>query len=106
MKKMRTLIWQGLKDLLHIWRMEMNIIMHDSGVLVFCILVPLAYPLLYAYIYTTELMRDVPVTVVDDSKTAMSREFVRKLDATQWVRVVGMSRDVPDARQQVKEQKT
>ncbi len=106
MKNLKTHFWQGVKDLLHIWQMEMNIILHDSGVLIFCVVVPLTYPLLYAYIYTTELMRDVPVTIVDDSKTAMSREFVRKLDATQWVQVVGMSRDIPDARQQVKEQKT
>ncbi|HCE47828.1 MAG TPA: ABC transporter permease, partial [Prevotellaceae bacterium] len=106
MKNLKNHFWQGVKDLLHIWQMEMNIILHDSGVLIFCVVVPLTYPLLYAYIYTTELMRDVPVTIVDDSKTAMSREFVRKLDATQWVQVVGMSRDIPDARQQVKEQKT
>ena len=102
----KNIIWQGLKDLLHIWRMEMDIILHDSGVFIFCIIVPLTYPLLYAYIYTTELMREVPITVIDDSRSTLSREFVRKLDATQWVKVVGLSRDIPDARQKVKEQQT
>lgn len=103
---MRNTILQGLNELIHIWQMELKIIFHDEGVFIFCILVPLGYPLLYSYIYTTELMRDVPVTVIDDSKTALSREFIRKLDASQWIKVVGYSDNIPDARQQIKEQQT
>lgn len=95
-----------MKDLLHIWKMEMNIILHDQGVFIFCILVPFGYPLLYSYIYTTELMRDVPITVVDQDHTPLSREFTRRVDASQWVRVVGNSTNIDDANLQIKKQKT
>ena len=90
-----------LAEIMHIAGRELGLLFRDSGVLIFCLAVPLGYPLLYAYIYTTELMREVPVTVVDDCKTALSREFVRKLDATQWVKVIAVSEDVPAALQQI-----
>ena len=95
-----------LAEMMHIAGRELGLLFRDSGVLIFCLAVPLGYPLLYAYIYTTELMREVPVTVVDDCKTALSREFVRKLDATQWVKVIAVSEDVPAALQQIKEQQS
>jgi ABC-2 type transport system permease protein len=104
MNKFKNNFFQGLKDLIHICRMELKIILHDEGVFIFCILVPLGYPLLYSYIYTTELMRQIPVTVIDDSQTSLSREFIRKFDASQWVKVIGLSRNVAEARQQIKEQ--
>ena len=97
---------QSVKDLLRIWALEMKIIFSDHGVLLFCIFVPVLYPLLYSYIYTTELTREVPVTVIDNSHSSLSREFIRRLDASQWVSVVGLSADAADARQQIKEQRT
>jgi ABC-2 type transport system permease protein len=96
---------QSVKDLLRIWSLEMKIILRDHGVFLFCLIVPIFYPLLYSYIYTTELTREVPVTVIDNSRSSLSREFIRRLDASQWVSVVGLSRDVADARQQIKEQR-
>lgn len=54
----------------------------DEGFLIFCVLVPLFYPLLYSWIYNNEVVRDVPVAVVDMSHSHASREFIRKLDGT------------------------
>ena len=99
-------IFQGLLDLIHIWQMEMKIILHDEGVLIFCILVPIGYPLLYSYIYTTEIVRQVPITIVDHSKSSLSREFIRKYDASQWVRVAGYAKNILEARQEIKEQRS
>ena len=99
-------ILQGIKTIVRICEKEVDIIFHDSGVFMFCILVPLFYPLLYSLIYTTETVHEVPITVIDDSKTALSREFIRKLDASSWVKVVGLSTDVPDARLQISKQNT
>ena len=39
----------------------------DEGVLIFFIIVPLVYPVLYSWIYNNEVVRDVPVCVVDDT---------------------------------------
>lgn len=53
------------------WR-ELRQTVRDQGVLIFFLVVPLAYPLVYAFIYTNEVVRDVPVAVVDDSRTGRS----------------------------------
>ena len=55
------------------WRKEAGRTVRDQGALIFFILVPLFYPLLYAFIYTEETVREVPAVVVDDANTAMSR---------------------------------
>ena len=67
---------------------ELRSMIKDEGVLIFFFLVPLAYPLLYTFIYTGETVRDVPVVVVDDSHTARSREYIRHIDATADVEIM------------------
>ncbi len=69
------------------WADEVRSTFKDEGVLIFFILVPLLYPLLYSWIYTNEVVREVPVAVVDMSHSAASREFARRLDASPDVRV-------------------
>ena len=60
---------------------ELKAIFKDEGVLLFFIVLPLAYPLIYSWIYNNEVVRDVPVVLVDDSHSAMSREFTRRFDS-------------------------
>ena len=105
MNHLLHILWRGLKETLHICQLELSVILHDQGVFIFAILVPLGYPLLYSYIYSTELMREVPSAIVDQSHSALSREFARKMDASQWTRVKGYCSDVADAHQQLKEQR-
>lgn len=101
-KRFKNYWRQSCQDWNYIFRHELRNIIKDEGVLVFCFLVPLAYPLLYTFIYTNETVREVPVTVVDDSHTQRSREYVRRIDATADVRVVSRSSDMSQAREAVK----
>lgn len=71
----------------YIWWLEMKNIFKDEGVLIFLVLVPILYPLLYSWIYNNEVVRDVPVAVVDLSHTKTSREFIQKFDAAPDVKV-------------------
>lgn len=94
---------QGLKqclaDIFLVWRHELGSFLHDEGVMIFCLIVPLAYPLLYGFIYTQEVVREVPVVVVDEDKTALSREFTRLVDATADVCIVARCADMEEARE-------
>lgn len=83
------------------WR-ELRQTVRDQGVLIFFLVVPLAYPLVYAFIYTNEVVRDVPVAVVDDSRTSRSRLYVRHLDASPDVRVVSFCADMDEARRMLR----
>lgn len=82
----------------YVWAREMKTVVKDEGVLIFFVLVPLVYPLLYSWIYNNEVVRDVPVVVVDDSHGQMSRRLARMLDATSDVKVMGYAADMEEAR--------
>ena len=79
---------KSLINILQIAAAEFRFIMRDHGVVLFVFFVPLLYPLLYAFIYTNETVREVPVAVVDNAGSELSRKFVRMIDATPEVSVV------------------
>lgn len=89
-------MWLG--NLLAVCGAEIKKAVSDAGVLVFFLVVPLLYPLLYAYLYGREVVREVPVVVVDDCRSAMSREFLRKSDATPDLRIISYCSDMEEAR--------
>ena len=91
-------IIEGTRDACLIWRDEMRQVVKDEGVLIFFILVPLVYPLLYSWIYNNEVVREVPVVVIDDSHSAKSREFIRKCDASPDVKIVCHAADMDEAK--------
>jgi ABC-2 type transport system permease protein len=82
----------------------MRQVVKDEGVLIFFIVVPLVYPLLYSWIYNNETVRDVPVAVVDHSHTALSRQFLRMCDASADVRVAYHAQDLDEAKSLVSRQ--
>lgn len=73
---------KSVLNIFQIWYREIGNIFRDKGIMIFILFVPLAYPLLYSYVYTNEVVRDVPVAVVDENNTALSRELLRKMDAS------------------------
>ena len=78
MKKSSLLykIINGIWDMCFIWKTEMRNVFRDEGVLIFCILVPLGYPLLYSWIYNNEVVREVDTAIVDLSHSHSSRKFI------------------------------
>lgn len=91
-----------MKDLIYIWYDECRTVLHDSGIVLFVILMPIFYPLIYTYIYSNEVARDVPVAVVDDCGSHLSREFISKVDGTPDAKILGIYRNITDAEEQVK----
>lgn len=77
---------------------ELKAILKDEGVLLFFFFLPIAYPLLYSWIYNNEVVREVPVVLIDNSHSALSRTFAEKLDATPDVNVAYRSTDMLEAR--------
>ena len=57
-------IIKWLDDAAYVWRFELRQVLRDEGVLIFCVIVPLVYPLLYSWIYNNEVIHDVPVVVI------------------------------------------
>ena len=87
-----------MKKIPYIFYSELKDILHDPGILIFILFVPLAYPLLYSWVYTNEIVREVPAVVVDESGSARSREFIRSVDASPDVRIVARCRSMEEAK--------
>lgn len=96
---------QGIYDLFYIWKQEFRTIFRDQGVLIFFVLVPLVYPLIYSFIYTNETIREVPTVVVDNSRSSLSREYLRKVDASPETSIVAYCADMEEAKLMLKDRK-
>ena len=92
-------------DVAKVWMHEYKQIFKDEGTLLFVILVPLLYPVLYSWIYNNEVVKEVPVAVVDCSHSAMAREFVRHCDASSDVKVAYRCNSLEEAKDFVGHQK-
>jgi len=77
---------------------EFNAVFHDMGVMIFFFMLPLMYPLVYTLIYNPEIVTDMPVVIVDQSQTVASRDLIRRIDATQSMKVLTQSADFSEAR--------
>ena len=84
-----------------IYGRELRNIFHDPGVLLFLLFLPLAYPVIYSLIYNPELVREVPVVVIDSDRSALSRGFTRRFNATEGAEIIGYAADISEARRAV-----
>ncbi len=81
----------------NVWKREVSLAFHDEAVIIFFLVLCAVYPILYSLVYNTEVARDMKVIVVDDSRSQLSRQFVRELDATPDVAVMDYVSNMQDA---------
>ena len=96
-KHSRLFLW--FVQVLRVCGRELLLVFRDEGVVVFFLLLNAVYPVFYALIYNPEVVRDEPVVVVDDNRTHLSRDLVRRLDATQEVTIVGYAANMQEAQE-------
>ncbi|MCM1022387.1 MAG: ABC transporter permease [Muribaculum sp.] len=98
-------IGQWWLTLLDSCSMQMRLVVKDAGVMLFFLALPLAYPIVYTLIYNPEVVREIPVAIVDKSGTGDSRHLSRMIDATEYAKVVGYASSLGEARQWAMERK-
>lgn len=94
------LLWCG-----RVFARECDIALHDQGVMIFFIVLPIIYPIIYTLIYNPEVVNDIDIVVVDQDRTARSRQLVRDATAAPTIRVYDYAADMPEARRMVAEGK-
>ena len=103
--KLKRIIKEGLRDMSIIWANEMKMTVKDEAVLIFFLLASTIYPFLYSWIYNNEVVREVPVAVVDYSHSAESRKFIRLCNASPDVKVAYHCTSLAEAKDLVGRQK-
>ena len=91
-----------LLDIYYVWINELKVVFRDPAVVLLFLIVPLAYPVLYAFLYNNEAVHEVKAIVVDESNTSLSREFIRKVDGAADVNVVAHVANMEEAREAIR----
>ncbi|MEI7492384.1 MAG: ABC transporter permease [Bacteroidota bacterium] len=59
----------------------------DAGTVLIFIVAVIVYPMLYSVGYINQTIRDIPVAVIDQDNSSLSRQYTRMLDATEQLSV-------------------
>jgi ABC-2 type transport system permease protein len=87
-----------MKSLLHAWVAEYRSIFTDPGVILLMVGSVVFYSFFYPLPYRNEVLRDIPVAVVDADASQLSRKLIRMLDATENIGVISKPTDFEAAR--------
>lgn len=98
MKTQSNGIMTWLTTFFRVWRREFRLVFSDIGVMLFFFFLTLMYPVIYTLIYNPETVKDIPVVVVDKSRSAESRHLTRMVDATDAIKVYDYAANLQDAR--------
>lgn len=86
-----------IRTCLYLLRRELRTILSDEGTLLVLLAAPIIYATLYATAYGAEVLRNVPIGVIDESRTAASRRLVADIDAGPNCYVACMPTDMAEA---------
>ena len=82
-----------------VFRREFSLVFSDLGIILFFFVLPLAYPVTYTLIYNPEIVTDLPVAVVDHSRTADSRALVQAASAAPSIQIYAQCADMAEAKE-------
>lgn len=94
-----------LIDILEVFANEVRYVFHDGGVLLLFFVATLLYPFIFAAVYHSEMVLNIPIAVVDESNSEASRRFIHKLDATPELDVCHRCCNMEEARQLMRSHK-
>lgn len=87
-----------LRQIAAVTRIELREIMTDSGVLLIMVFAIFIYSSLYGAAYGSEVLREVPIVVVDENNTPSSRRLTVLLGDGSGARVAFAATDMDEAR--------
>ena len=76
---------------------EARLVFLDAGVLIITVLAVIVYAFFYPLPYLNQVMKDVPIAVVDQDHSALGRRLVRMADGHQSVKVAAEATSVSEA---------
>ena len=76
-----------MTSIIKIWVKEYKKIFSDGGTIMLFMIAIIIYPILYSLAYNNELVKDVPIAVVDENHSDLSRQLTRMIDASDEVEV-------------------
>ena len=76
-----------INDFVEVWFSEYRVIFKDAGVITLFIVAILVYPLIYSFAYNNEIARNIPIAIVDQDNSDLSRKLITMIDAADEVKI-------------------
>lgn len=92
--KMKIRFW-GIVEII---KRELGIISKDFDLIVMLLLAPLFYSLLYASFYYNKMETEVPLGILDYDRSEISKDFIRDLDASQFLKITDQVNNINDVK--------
>lgn len=89
-----------MKNILKIFKNEIKTILKDPGSLLIMVIGALMYSFAYTIPFSNHILTEVPIGVIDYDNTSLSRELIRDLDSSEFIKVASRPVDVEDAKEQ------
>ncbi|MDD3593190.1 MAG: ABC transporter permease [Candidatus Gastranaerophilales bacterium] len=89
-----------MKNLWRIFQSEFKNMMTDKGSMLVMVLGIFMYSLFYTIPFSTHILREVPLGVVDFDNSSFSREFIRNLDSNEFIKVTSEPIDIDAAKEE------
>lgn len=94
---------RSIKHLLHnissAFLHELKSIFSDNGAILILIIAVFIYPLIYSIAYKNNVMKNIPVAVVDLDRTTQSRKITEHVNATPQLHIVAKTQSLEEAKQ-------
>ncbi len=94
-----------MSALIKIWFKEYKKMFSDGGTIMLFFIAIIIYPVLYSLAYNNEQAKEIPIIVVDESHSDLSRQLIRMVDATDEVKVIDRVSDFRSAEEKFNEGK-
>ncbi|MCT4672769.1 MAG: ABC transporter permease [Prolixibacteraceae bacterium] len=78
---------EGKETFYSVFKKQLSQIFSDFGILFIIIGASIVYPILYGWVYHKEVVKEVPIAIVDQDGSAFSRQLARSMDATEEIHV-------------------
>lgn len=93
------LTMKGIDQIGQSFSNEWSAILKDRGAVLILIIAVWIYPLVYSIAYQNNVVRDVPMAVVNLDNSALSRQLIRMIGATQEIKIARETGDFNEAEQ-------
>ena len=87
-----------VSNIKNIFLSELKLIFKDKGSFLIMAFAIVLYSLFYTIPFSPQTVRNVPLGIIDNDNSSFSREFIRDLNATEYVQIVKHEKSIEEAK--------
>lgn len=86
-----------MRSFLDVFKEELALIIADKSILLTCIIAPVFYAFFVGSIYKEKDVANIPIAIVDNDHSSLSRKVGQLIDSNEKIRVTGSYSNLNDA---------